>query len=73
MSKDKSERNKALMASFSMTSLASKPTNSSENKPDPIQLKPKPGADTVNETRRILTNGELISSLFSVVQTKCYS
>lgn len=71
-SKDKTEH-KALMASFSMPSLASKPTNSNESRPDPIQLKPKPSAEIVNETRKILTNGELISSLFSAVQNECYS
>lgn len=72
MPKHKSER-KTLMASFSMPSLASKSTNLNENRPDPIQLKPKPSGETANETRRILTNGELISSLFSVVHNECYS
>lgn len=70
MSKDKSEH-KALMASF--PSLASKPTNSNESQPDPFQLKPKHSAEIVNETRRILTKGELISSLFSAVQNECFS
>lgn len=71
MSKDKSEHN-ALMASFSMPSLASKPTNSNESRRNLNQLKPKPSAEIVNETRRILTNGELISSLFHVVNHREY-
>lgn len=62
LSPHKPERNTSVASTFPMPTLPTKSTQPNHN-----QFKQKTSAETINETKRMLANGKLISSFAATI------